>query len=421
MDNPLVQVPRGLGPATVLRSLAIGRQALPCGRCRNWVFMLARLTAILCAAVVLGGLGGCTARPSREVLEPVVQAPRYTAKVDILVATTRGITQPGNPKTFANNLSPTINYAALTMSIPRSHKAGEIEYPGPGTPDLALQMAVTEHDSLDRASFLQSIQRNVAAGGPEAGSVLVFTHGYNTKYEEAVYRFAQIIHDSGFTGTAVLFAWPSRGNTALYLADRDASTYSRDYFEATLRDIASLRSVKEINILAHSMGNWLTVETLRQAKLKGKADFNGKLGDVILASPDIDNNVFRTQLDVIGKLKRPITVFVSGDDSALQASALLAGGQQRAGQVTGGDLRTSDAAKRYNLRIIDLSSVDGGDAGNHSKFAQAGVVRVIGQNLASDAAGAKNQPGVITAVQDVGKSLLNLPGTILGAPVLLIP
>lgn len=383
--------------------------------------MLVRLIALFGVAAALGGLGGCTARPSRDVLAPVAQAPRYTAKVDILVATTRGITQPGNPTTFANTLSPTINYAGLTMSIPKSHKAGEIEYPGPGAPDTALQMAVTEQDSLDRTSFLQEIQRRISAGGPEAGSVLVFTHGYNTQYQEAVYRFAQIIHDSGFTGTAVLFAWPSRGNTALYLADRDASTYSRDYFEATLRDIAGLRGVKEINILAHSMGNWLTVETLRQAKLKGRGTFNGKLGDVILASPDIDNDVFRTQLDVIGKLKRPMTVFVSGDDSALQASALLAGGQQRAGQVTAADLRSSDTAKRYNLRIIDLSGVDGGDAGTHSKFAQAGVVRVIGKNLAADSAGAKNQPGVITAVQDVGKTLINLPGTILGAPVLLIP
>ena len=382
--------------------------------------MIVRLIALLTAVIVLGGLSGCTARPSRDVLAPVSPAPRYTAKVDILVATTRGITVPGNPATFANTLSPTINYAGLTLSIPKSHKAGEIEYPGPGAADTALQMAVTEQDALDRSSFLQSIQRGVAAGGPEAGSVLVFTHGYNTKYEEAVYRFAQIVHDSGFTGTAVLFAWPSRGNTALYLADRDASTYSRDYFEATLRDIASVRGVKEISILAHSMGNWLTVETLRQAKLKGRPDFNGKLGDVILASPDIDNDVFRTQLDVIGKLKRPMTVFVSGDDSALQASALLAGGQKRAGQVTAADLRSSDTAKRYNLRIIDLSGVASGEAGNHSKFAQAGVVRAIGKNLAADAAGAQNQPGVIKAVQDVGKTLINLPGTILGVPVLLI-
>jgi esterase/lipase superfamily enzyme len=374
----------------------------------------------MCLVWLAGGLTACAKRPGLEVLTPVDRAPRYTPKVDILVATTRTATPDGTPAAFNNGRSPQVNYAALTLSVPKSHKTGQIEFPGPGTPDPALQMVTTERASLGKQEFLGEIQRRVAAGGPEAGSVLVFVHGYNTKYEEAVYRFAQIVHDSGFTGTAVLFAWPSRGNTALYLADRDSTTYSRDYLEATLRDIAAVRGVKEIDILSHSMGNWLTVEVLRQAKLRGRADFSGKLGDVILASPDIDNDVFRTQLDVIGRLKRPMTVFVSGDDSALQASSLLTGGQQRAGQITAEDLRTPEKARRYNLRIIDLTNVNSGNDSTHSKFAQAGVVRIIGRDLAADAAGAKAQAGVITAVQDVGKSLINLPGTILGAPLLVL-
>ena len=115
------------------------------------------------------------------------------------------------------------------------------------------------------------------------------------------------------------------GKVPLYLADREASTYSRDYLEQALLKMSKLPEVKEINILAHSMGNWLAVETLRQAKMKGHGDFNGKLAEVILASPDLDVNVFRTQLDVIGKLPRPMTVLVSGDDSALALSTKLAG------------------------------------------------------------------------------------------------
>jgi esterase/lipase superfamily enzyme len=379
--------------------------------------MRMRWVLAVIAALLAGGIGACAKRPAGEVLEPVARAPRYTSKVDILVATTRQRTPDGTEAAFTTDRSPSVNYAALTMSVPKSHKPGQIEYPGPGTPDPATQMVTIERSSLERRDFLSQIQRNTADGGSESGSVLVFVHGYNTKYEEAVYRFTQMVHDSGFQGTAVLFAWPSRGNTALYLADRDSSTYSRDYFESTLRDIAALRGVKEINILAHSMGNWLTLETLRQAKLKGKADFNGKLNDVILASPDVDNDVFRTQLEVIGKLKRPITVFVSGDDNALYASSILSGGTQRAGQVTAADLKLFTTAKKYNLRVIDLTNVDGGDAGTHSKFAEVSVVRTIGRDLAAEAASGKNQSGVITAVQDVGSSLLKLPGAILGVPL----
>ena len=385
--------------------------------------MLLRVIHLLIVLACLGGLAGCAARPTREVLVPIEKAPRYTPKVDMLVATTRDIERAGDPTSFGTGRSPTVNFAAVGLSIPKSHKPGEIEWPGPGPADPALQMVVVDQASLGRREFLQAIRARAAVGGdPEASSVLVFVHGYNTQYQEAVYRFAQIIHDADFRGTAVLFAWPSRGNTALYLADRDATTYSRDYFEATLRDIASVQGVREINIMAHSMGNWLTLETLRQAKLKGRVDFNGKLGDVVLASPDVDNDVFRTQLDVIGPLKRPMTVLVSGDDSVLKASALLAGGQQRAGQISADELRVfSNEIKRYNLRVVDLSGIDGATTGNHSKFAQADVVRSIGKGLAADGNGANNQPGVITAVQDIGKSILNVPGNILGVPALRLP
>jgi esterase/lipase superfamily enzyme len=377
---------------------------------------------LLAFLLCLGALAACAARPTREVLMPFDKPPRYTPKVDMLVATTRAVGTAGDATSFGTARAPQVNYASVSMSIPKSHKPGEIEWPEPGSADPSRQMVVTDQALLSRVEFERELQARAAGTGQDTGSVLVFVHGYNTQYQEAVYRFAQIIHDSEFHGTAVLFAWPSRGNTALYLADRDATTYSRDYFENTLREIAAQPGVREINILAHSMGNWLTLETLRQAKLKGRADFNGKLGDVVLASPDVDNDVFRTQLNTIGRLKRPMTVLVSSDDSALKASALLAGGQQRAGQVTGDELRAfASEARRYNLRVIDLTGVENGKNGTHSKFAQADVVRSIGKGLASDHAIAHSQPGVITAFQDIGKSILNVPGNILGVPALKVP
>jgi alpha-beta hydrolase superfamily lysophospholipase len=51
-----------------------------------------------------------------------------------------------------------------------------------------------------------------------------------------------------------------------------------------------------VHILAHSMGAWLAIEALRENAISGSPDLNGKLGDVMLAAPDIDLNVFRQQL-----------------------------------------------------------------------------------------------------------------------------
>jgi esterase/lipase superfamily enzyme len=376
---------------------------------------VAKLSAIfLGAALLLLGLVACAPRPDSLVLEPVAHQPSYTKKVHLLVATTRERGNADDPNAMTAARAKSLNYAELTISIPTHHAAGQIEWPEQVPPDPSLSFVTTDRRFLSGDEFLGEIRKRVRQGGPEAGSVLIFVHGYNTLYQEAVYRFAQIVHDSGFTGTAVLFAWPSMGKAPLYLADRDASTYSRDYLEQALLQISTLQEVREINILAHSMGNWLAVETLRQAKMNGHGQFNGKLGEVILASPDIDINVFRTQLDVIGPLPHPISVLVSGDDKALALSTKLAGGVDRVGKVTASDSRAVAGAERYNLRVVDLTAVGDGDGAHHSKFAQSGaVIAAIGKGLATHGASAQAQPGVVSTLTEAGNSLLKVPTAIL--------
>lgn len=377
---------------------------------RNFALVGTTFVALLATA--------CSVRPGSEVLEPIANPPSYTNKVRLLVATTRERGSAEDPNAFTAERAKHLNFAALTVSIPSKHTAGEIEWPDTYPADPSRHFVTADRAFLDSEGFANEIRARARQGGPEANNVLVFVHGYNTLYEEAVYWLAQIVHDSGYQGTAVLFAWPSRGKAPLYLADREASTYSRDYFEQALLKLSKMPEVKEINLLAHSMGNWLAVETLRQAKMNGHGDFNGKLAEVILASPDLDANVFRTQLEVIGQLPRPITVLVSGDDSALALSTALAGGVDRAGKITADDARAIEAAKRYNLRVVDLTAVDDGDGNHHSKYSKsAAVMAAIGKGLSKDKGNSGNsqaQVGVVTAVTNVGKSLLQIPAAVVG-------
>ncbi len=382
-------------------------------------------------AALVGGLsfalGACSPRPTSEILTPVAHAPAYTAKVRMLVATTRGYGSAEDPKAFTVERSDTLNYAAVTVSIPKHHVPGQIEWPDQLPADPLHHFVTTARERLTAPQFNDQIRSQVRAhgemsgpnSGPNSGQVLVFVHGYNTRYEEAVYWLAQFVHDANYKGTVVLFSWPSMGKARLYLADRESSTFSRDYLEQTLRQLAALKEVKEIDILAHSMGTWLTVETLRQAKLKGDGQFGAKLGEVILAAPDLDVNVFRTQLDVIGPLRRPMTIVVSGDDKVLGLSTSLSGGVKRAGIVNTSDARIQAAIKRYNLRVIDITNVEDGDGNHHSKFSRSSaVISALGRSLSAKQNHGPQapQPGVVTALTDVGESLIRLPTTILGLP-----
>jgi esterase/lipase superfamily enzyme len=339
--------------------------------------------------------------------------------VRMLVATTRSYGSAEDPKAFTVERSDNLNYAAVTVSVPKHHVAGQIEWPDQIPADPLRHFVTTARERLTSPQFNEQIRSQVRLHSETSGQVLVFVHGYNTRYEEAVYWLAQFVHDANYKGTVVLFSWPSMGKARLYLADRESSTFSRDYLEQTLRQLAALKEVKEVDILAHSMGTWLTVETLRQAKLKGDGQFGGKLGDVILAAPDLDVNVFRTQLDVIGPLRRPMTIVVSGDDKVLGLSTQLSGGVKRAGVVNTSDARIQAAIKRYNLRVIDITAVNDGDGNHHSKFSRSSaVMSALGRSLSAkhDHGPQAPQAGVVTALTDVGESLVRLPTTILGLP-----
>jgi esterase/lipase superfamily enzyme len=207
---------------------------------------------------------------------------------------------------------------------------------------------------------------------------MVFVHGYNTGFDDAVYRLTQIVHDSGYPGTPVLFSWASGAKTTDYVYDKESASVARDQLEVTLRMLAQT-GARRIDIVAHSMGTWVTMETLRQLAITGDRDLGGKLGDVVLASPDIDVDVFKSQMRRYGKPDRPFFLLLSADDRALRLSGMLAG-NKRVGDF-------GDPAELADLGVVavDISHEKGGDSLNHTKFADnPALVKLLGQRLRED-------------------------------------
>jgi esterase/lipase superfamily enzyme len=209
--------------------------------------------------------------------------------------------------------------------------------------------------------------------------VLVFVHGFNTSYEDAVYRFAQIAHDAKTEAAPILFTWPSRGSVFDYVYDKDSTVFSRFALEELLRRAASSPDVGDVTILAHSMGSWLTVEALRGIAMRDKA-ISPKITNVVLASPDIDVDVFRRQLIEMGPSRPHLTIFASRRDHALAFSRWIAGDVDRLGAA---DMRPYAAdLKTLGITIIDTTDVKAGDALAHSTFADSpAMVQVLGRRL----------------------------------------
>ncbi|MET3792570.1 alpha/beta hydrolase [Aquamicrobium terrae] len=338
---------------------------------------LKTLLAIALSLVV----AGCTTNRSEEILGSALVPAAVTdiaGNHSIFIATTRK-RSTDRSKVFEGERSATLNFARVNVTVPREHKVGQIERRKRGRSDDPSKyfMASDAAGYETGPQFSQALNADIAARG---GRVMVFVHGYNTGFDAGVYRAAQIAHDSGYPGTPVLFSWASGGSTTSYVYDKESASVARDQLEVTLR-LLSQTGARRIDIVAHSMGTWVTMEALRQLAITGDRNLRGKLGDVVLASPDIDVDVFKSQMRRYGKPEKPFILLLSQDDRALRLSGMLAGSRPRVGDYAGADKELAD----YGVTVVDLSKAKGADSFNHTKFADNPVlVRMLGQRLRED-------------------------------------
>jgi esterase/lipase superfamily enzyme len=367
-------------------------------------FPLRLLIALALAPLALAGCAGDT----RTLTVTEHRSADIVGTVRVFVATTRERAE--EPLYFNGERGPKLAFAKLDVTVPRAHRSGELELPSVGSAvDPSKHFAVADIGRLDLAPVVAQVKREIQKRPANERDVLVFVHGYNTSFADAAFRFAQIVHDSGFKGVPVLFTWPSRGELLQYPYDRESAFYSRDFLELNLRAIAKELGTTRIDILAHSMGTLLTLEAVRQAAIRGDGSFGGKLRDVMLAAPDVDLDVFRTQMR---QIKRPVTVFVSADDRALAFSRRFAGDKTRLGALSAKDKDIIAGLETLGATIIDLSDVATSDSLNHAKFAASPkVVQLIGRRLREDKGIATAGPGFGDKIGDIAGGLVGTVGS----------
>ncbi|KQW85460.1 esterase [Ensifer sp. Root127] len=383
--------------------------------------MPAMMTIILPVVLSLG-LAGCGGKP-KGVMTPVAltaQTPK-TSQVDMLVATTR---QPsGDPATlFSGERDVNTFMTDVSVSIPPDsvRKPGTVQWPRKLPPNPATDFAVTRVRELDTLADGKAWFRQHSVGG----HTFVFVHGFNNRYEDSVFRLAQIIHDSGAQTTPILFTWPSRANVFEYNYDKESTNYSRTALEDTLRILADAPDVKDITILAHSVGTWLTMESLRQMGIRD-GNVPSKIQNVILASPDIDLDVFAKQWVEMGKKKPKFTIFVSQDDRALALSSFISGDVSRLGAIDPSKEPYRTDLEKSGITAIDLTKVETDDGLHHGKFAESPeIVQLIGQRLIKGQTLTDSNisvgTGIAAVVAGTARGVGNVAATTLSAPVSII-
>ncbi|WP_298984792.1 alpha/beta fold hydrolase [uncultured Roseibium sp.] len=257
-----------------------------------------------------------------------------------------------------------MGYAEAVISVPPEHLPGKVELPrdAPGDPEKHFTTREAAHIE-NKQVFLSRLDQNLSALPEADREIIVFIHGYNTRFPEALYRFTQFIHDLNEPAVPVLFTWASGGRLRDYIYDLNSAAIARDSLAETLVELAESRA-ERISVVAHSMGGWLFMETLRQLPKKDLRKVASRFETVVLAAPDIDVDAFEAALRKIGRPPVPYFVVVSRDDRALGLSRLLAGGIERVGSYS-----KAEELTELGAIIIDATDLEDGNFANHSKFA----------------------------------------------------
>lgn len=341
-------------------------------------------------------LTACGGRPSPETLLPITSAIPHERDVTLYAITNR--VPEGPDGLFFGSGRGGLSFDEFRVQLNLSDTASE---PAPAQLDLAKDFATVQRRKYDQNEFRETLRRQITA---RDGSVLMFIHGYNNSYQEALFRLAQMSAGDDRQTVPLLFSWPSSADVRGYVADRDAAMYARDNLVQTLIMLNDVQPRGTIDIIAHSMGSWLLMEAMRQLRLQGRDDVVSRL-QVGLAAPDIDLDVFRSQIRTIGKLDPPLTVLVSKDDRALAVSRGISGGRMRLGMVDISDPAVQKLGQQAGIRFVDLTSMPAGSATRHDRFVAAAALY-----------GTATRRSALGQTLSVGAYALDASGRLLSSP-----
>jgi esterase/lipase superfamily enzyme len=224
---------------------------------------------------------------------------------------------------------------AVKVSVPRDHRAGQLETPSilklEFSPDPKRHVVLQSVEPMSADAWRAEVSKR--ATSHDQPGVLLFIHGYNVSFSNAALRTGQLAYDLAFPGAAMFYSWPSRASVSDYNADQQTAEWAIPNLENLLAEVARLAAGTPVYVIAHSMGNRVftrAFERLLGVDPRRRAAFR----EIVLTAPDIDTEIFRTQIAprIVGVGPR-VTLYASDNDSALNASRRLSAGYRRLGQA----------------------------------------------------------------------------------------
>lgn len=262
------------------------------------------------------------------------------------------------------------------ITVPASHKVPNIERPWAveipyfkvkvyeETEDPKKHFTMQEISAMTETEMLGFVQSRMRGSKSFKDHAFVFVHGFNTSFDAALYRTAQIAYDMHFDGVPFVYSWPSGGKVADYTYDRGSAEQAEPHLAQFLDFVVKKSGAKSVSLIAHSMGNELLLRVLERRRPDTPGSVT--ISQVILAAPDVDRDKFDNIAREITHFAKGVTLYAASNDKALNYSRRFWGGVPRAG-----DVPASGPLIIPGVDTIDVTAISTDSIGiNHSGYAE---------------------------------------------------
>jgi esterase/lipase superfamily enzyme len=250
------------------------------------------------------------------------------------------------------------------VSIPPNHVSGKLEAPKwsrfEWSEDERKHVILKTIEPTKEDQFFNTLSQQLALASRQ--EILVFIHGYNVSFADAVRRTAQLHHDLQFPGKPLCYSWPSAATLSGYSRDEATVGWTVAHLEKLLLDLRERAQAKKVHLIAHSMGNRALVGALERLILRVPSSRDW-LGQIVLAAPDVDGGELSNRyLPTIVPSVQRVTLYTSSNDKALIVSSAIHGAN-RAG------VDNPRSLIFRGVETVDVSPIDTGLLG-HSYYGE---------------------------------------------------
>ncbi|MEQ8316404.1 MAG: alpha/beta hydrolase [Phycisphaerales bacterium] len=289
--------------------------------------------------------------------------------------------------------------------------------------------------------------------GPEGNAALVFVHGFNNGFDDAVLRLGQTWHAAGRHGIPIVFTWPAGFEAWIapvaYNHDRESGEFSVLQLKTLLMALAATEDIDRIHLVAHSRGTDVTTTALREIAAEieaaqGRTFFSQrtrqalgedvdfvepafadgirpsdvlKLETLVLVAPDLDIDIFTQRFisERVMRIARRVVVYTSKEDGALGLARLFFASRDRLGDAQLEDFDPISRSLINDLPSIEIVECRVGGVSSHAYLfehpaALSDMIMVIRDGLKPAGSGEGPEPRSADAPLDVRPLQVLEPG-----------